>query len=109
MLRWWPEQNFTIAHGDGIFEHAHLDTADSSAENDVDDGNVRVCFVHHALWVGGVERQIRLIVDGINRCVAPPCTRCFVPPPLIPTSLNSSKVNMTFRMILFTELGEYNL
>jgi hypothetical protein len=26
-----------------------------------------VCFVHHALWVGGVERQMRLIVDGIQR------------------------------------------
>ena len=67
MLRWWPEQNFTIAHGDGIFEHARLERAGVAADVALDRGSTRVCFVHHALWVGGVERQMRLIIDGINR------------------------------------------
>ena len=67
MLQWWPSQNFTIAHGDGIFEHARLERTGVEPEVVLDDGATRVCFVHHALWVGGVERQMRLIVDGIQR------------------------------------------
>jgi hypothetical protein len=78
MLHWWPEQNFTIAHGDGLFEHARLERAEDYNENDVDNGSVCVCFVHHALWIGGVERQMRLIVDGINRCgLLQNCERLF--------------------------------
>jgi hypothetical protein len=69
MLHWWPQQNFTIAHGDGIFEHARLQRTGVDTDTVLDNGIVRVCFVHHALWVGGVERQMRLIIEGINRCV----------------------------------------
>ena len=68
MLGWWPSQNFTIAHGDGVFEHARLERAGVDPEVVLDNDMTRVCFVHHALWVGGVERQMRLIVDGINAC-----------------------------------------
>ena len=68
MLSWWPSQNFTIAHGDGIFEHARLERSGVDPDVVLDNGITRVCFVHHALWVGGVERQMRLIIDGINGC-----------------------------------------
>ena len=108
MLRWWPEQNFTIAHGDGIFEHARLERGDAHSEAAVDDGSVRVCFVHHALWVGGVERQIRLIIDGINRWELLRLLFSVLLLQLIPVSLNSSKADLTFRMILFTELGQHS-
>jgi hypothetical protein len=67
MLRWWPDQNFTLAQGDGVFEHARLQRADVHPNVVLDHGIVRVCFVHHALWVGGVERQMRLIIEGINK------------------------------------------
>ena len=68
MLGWWPSQNFTVAHGDGVFEHARLERAGVDPEVALDNDMTRVCFVHHALWVGGVERQMRLIIDGINGC-----------------------------------------